>query len=694
MSGDYSGVPDSITFGANKATASFTVFAEEDDDIMERDESFVVSFTVPQGLEDILIVGDTPSTTVYIVDGDTPGMTIKPRTLDVNEGGIATYTVNLNTLPTDDDNNPITVPVVEVAIISIGTGATVNSERLTFTPENWAVPQEVTVTGVEDGSVTVVNNATGADYNDVLAIDVTVNVIDNDDDETDDDDETPSIAIMPRTLTVTEGNATGDSYTVVLDTLPTGDVTVTVAGYAGTDVTPSPATLTFTPQNWETAQRVTVTAGDDADEANDTVTLTHNATSTDTEYGGILIASVTVTVSDDDMTEGDTPAITIMPRTLTVTEEDTNGDSYTVVLASQPTGDVTVTVAGYAGTDVTPSPATLTFTPQNWETAQRVTVTAGDDADEANDTVTLTHSAASTDTEYGGILIASVTVTVSDDDMTEGDTPNVSVSRTTLTVTEEDTTGAGYTVVLDTQPTATVTVTVAGHTGTDVTPSPATLTFTPQNWETAQRVTVTAGDDADEANDMVTLTHSAMSTDADYHDIMIASVRVTVSDNDRSPTTTTGGGGGGFGPALTAPSFVDGFRTSRPLYENAQPGDAVGGPVAATHPNDDDVTYSLSGANASLFTVDEETGQIRLGQAVSLEPGQTYTVNLTATDSTGTGAIIIVDIAVGEAPYHRYDLNRNGNIEKNEVLTAVGDYFSDVIAKPLVLEVIALYFAG
>ena len=167
-----------------------------------------------------------------------------------------------------------------------------------------------------------------------------------------------------------------------------------------------------------------------------------------------------------------------------------------------------------------------------------------------------------------------------------------------------------------------------------------------------------------------------------------------MSDNDRSPTTTTGGGGGGFGPALTAPSFIDGFRTSRPLAVNARPGDAVGDPVTATHPNDAAVTYSLSGANANLFTVDEETGQIRLGQAVSLELGQTYTVNLTGTDSSGTGAIIIVDIAVGEAPYHRYDLNRNGSIEKNEVLAAVGDYFLDVIEKPLVLEVISLYFAS
>ena len=75
--------------------------------------------------------------------------------------------------------------------------------------------------------------------------------------------------------------------------------------------------------------------------------------------------------------------------------------------------------------------------------------------------------------------------------------PGVTVSTTALTVTEQDTTGDGYTVALDTEPTADVAVTVAGHAGTDVTPNPATLTFTSTTWSTAQTVTVTAGDDAD-----------------------------------------------------------------------------------------------------------------------------------------------------------------------------------------------------
>ena len=108
----------------------------------------------------------------------------------------------------------------------------------------------------------------------------------------------------------------------------------------------------------------------------------------------------------------------------------------------------------------------------------------------------------------------------------------VSVSKTALTVTEEAATGSRYTVVLDSQPTEDVTVTVAGHSGTDVTPTPTTLTFTTSNWNRGQKVTVKAGKDANTINEMVTLTHSAASTDSNYDGITIDSVTVTVNDRE------------------------------------------------------------------------------------------------------------------------------------------------------------------
>ncbi len=158
--------------------------------------------------------------------------------------------------------------------------------------------------------------------------------------------------------------------------------------------------------------------------------------------------------------------------------------------------------------------------------------------------------------------------------------------------------------------------------------------------------------------------------------------------------TTGGGGGGGFGPAPVAPSFADGFRTTRAVAENARPGDAVGDPVSATHPDELEITYSLSGTDAASFTVDEETGQISVREGVELALGTTYSVNLTATDSAGFGAITIVMIEVGEAIHQHYDLNGNGKIERDEVIAAVKDYFDGNMTKDEVIELIKLYFAA
>ena len=468
-------------------------------------------------------------------DEAVPRVTLETTPASIPENGDpSTVTARLNTKVAHD---------VEVTISAAPVGTTEsddftqNGTLLTIPANAKASTGTVTITGVDD-------DVDGPDKN--LVVTGTVDVVGMEESGlvwdpyaerlTIRDDDESGVTVSHSALTVTEEDTAGASYTVVLDSQPTADVTVTVAGHAGTDVTltPSSATLTFTPMNWDTAQTVTVTAGNDGDSANDSVSLTHSAQSTDSGYQGITIAGVAVTVNDNDE-----PSVTVSTMALTVTEEDTAGASYTVVLDSQPTADVTVTVAGHAGTDVTltPSSATLTFTPMNWDTAQTVTVTAGNDGDSANDSVSLTHSAQSTDSGYQGITIAGVAVTVNDNDE-----PSVTVSTMALTVTEEDTAGASYTVVLDSQPTADVTVTVAGHAGTDVTltPSSATLTFTPMNWDTAQTVTVTADDDADTTDDSVALTHSAAEHGQRLTSgITIAGVAVTVRDNDEPSVTVS-----------------------------------------------------------------------------------------------------------------------------------------------------------
>ena len=183
---------------------------------------------------------------------------------------------------------------------------------------------------------------------------------------------------------------------------------------------------------------MTVKAAEDDDAVTDAdVTLVHDISSTDDSvYDALADQSVTVSI-----TENDADGVTISPTTLTVDEGDAAGVSYTVVLTSQPAGDVTVTVSGHSGTDLTlSSPGLsgddeLTFTTANWGTAQTVTVKAAEDDDAVTDAdVALVHDISSTDDSvYDALADQSVTVSI-----TENDADGVSISPTTLTVDEGD----------------------------------------------------------------------------------------------------------------------------------------------------------------------------------------------------------------------------------------------------------------
>ncbi len=85
-----------------------------------------------------------------------------------------------------------------------------------------------------------------------------------------------------------------------------------------------------------------------------------------------------------------------------------------------------------------------------------------------------------------------------------------------------------YTVALATQPTDTVTVTITGWLGTDLTLDKTSLTFTPTNWKSARTVTVTAAWDVDQVDDKVTLVNTAS---GGGYDGVTASVPVKVLDN-------------------------------------------------------------------------------------------------------------------------------------------------------------------
>ena len=481
--------PSSLTFTAGNWNSAQTVTVTAGQDADAADDKATLTHN-PSGAD----YGSVSNAIlmVTVTDDETAGVTVTPTSLTVNEGGTNTYTIVLDTEPTD---------TVTVAISSNNTDVTVSASPLTV----WDTAVTVTVSAAEDDdsthdTATVTHTFAGGDYN--FVINVIVTVTDND---------TPGVTVTPLSLTIGEGS-TG-TYAVVLNTQPSGNVMVAIRSN-NTDVTVPSSTLTFTMTDWNTEQTVTVTAGQDADAANDMATLTHNPSGGG--YNSVSSVSLMVTVTDDEMA-----GVTVTPTSLTVNEGGTN--TYTVVLDTQPTATVTVTIVDPTdNADVTANPASLRFSTSNWATAQTVTVSADEDDDPTQDRATVTHTVSGGD--YGSVTASGVSVTV-----TDNDTPGVTVTPPSLTVGEGGT--GRYTVRLNTQPSGNVMVAISSN-NTDVTvpQSSSTLTFTTTSWSTEQTVTVSAGQDADAANDMATLTHNP--SGGGYGSVSNAILMVTVTDYD------------------------------------------------------------------------------------------------------------------------------------------------------------------
>lgn len=133
---------------------------------------------------------------------------------------------------------------------------------------------------------------------------------------------------------------TTDSYTVVLTSQPTSNVTINIA--PDNQSTTTPTSLVFTTSNWNTLQTVTVTAVNDAVvEGSHTTTINHTVVSADSKYNGIAVDKVVAAIADND-----SKLIVIQNSgNINVTEGGTSvSNAYFVQLTSAPTSNVTVTI--------------------------------------------------------------------------------------------------------------------------------------------------------------------------------------------------------------------------------------------------------------------------------------------------------------------------------------------------------------
>ena len=630
--------PDAATFSPTSVTITvaewstprtFTVYGVEDED--EDDE---MSITIANTVSGYGSMTRADPVMVNVMDDrtgkppeDPPGppdpppeppvLLIEPADVTVMEGKSTSYTVTLLTPP---------VETLTVAPRSLDPQMVDVDALLTFEPWDWEETRTVSVRTHRDDDAydegTMITHLVG--YYDMFGADpVTVNIMDRD---------TAGVTIEPAELAVGEGGAA--TYTVVLDSRPRETVTVTPAS-RDSQAADVDGPLTFTPENWNVPQAVTVITTEDDDAYDEQVEIAHAVDG----YDGVTTADpVAVTVVDED-----TAGVTVEPAELTVDEGA--AATYTVVLDTRPAGTVTVTPEG--NEKATPTPASLTFTSSDWNTAQTVTLTTEEDDDAYDEAITIAHAVAGYDdvTSGGDVNVAIV----------DNDTAGVTVDPVELNLTEGS--AGEYTVVLDTRPAGTVTITPTSD-DPDAASVASPLTFTPENWNVVQTVTVVAAHDDDAYDERATINHAV----SGYDEVgTAAAVEVTVADDDTAgvivaPTrlVVAEGGTGWYTVTLTtrpartvtvtpASDDPDVANAGPPLVFEPENWNAVRTvPVAAAH--DDDAYDERVTINHAVSGYDE----VKTAEAVEVTvvDDDTAGVTIEPTELTivegGAGAYTIV----------------------------------------------------
>jgi len=428
----------------------------------------------------------------------TKSINLSASSLTIEEGSSDTFNASLSSAP----SGMVTVSISDNhGDVTVDTDTNTDGDQTTlmFSASTWNTAQTITVRAanndiIGDDSAKLTLSASGGGYNSVTK-DLTININDNDTGELN----------APTSLTVIEGGS--ENFNVSLSAEPQETVTVSIMGYANTNISLSESSLEFTTSNWSTAQPVTVTASEDDDISDDTVELTLSASG-----GGYNSVTKDLSVNINDNDTGELNA----PTSLTVTEG--GSENFNVSLSAEPLSTVTISITGHTNTDVTLSKSSLEFTPSNWSISQPITVNATDDNDIGDDSVELTLSASG-----GGYanVIHRLTVTVTDSDVGGLNAP------TTVNITEGA--NATFTISLTARPTAPVQVSISGHVGTALTPDPVSFTVQPMNYASETTISLSAITDNNQSNETETLTLTA--NGGGYNNVT-ESVSVVVNDTD------------------------------------------------------------------------------------------------------------------------------------------------------------------
>jgi hypothetical protein len=187
------------------------------------------------------------------------------------------------------------------------------------------------------------------------------------------------------------------------------------------------------------------------------------------------------------------------------------------------------------------------------ETSKIITINVqGDSSVEGNEGFTVTLSGASAGTL---ITTASATGSILNDDAPP---PGITVTPLTTLSTSEKGTSANFSVVLNCAPQADVVIEVTSLDTTEGVVNKSSLTFTAQNWNVAQQVTVTGVNDTlKDGTQLYTIRlGAAQSNDANYNGLDANDVTVNNQDDEKAGRKNRGGSGRKSKHALVANDIV------------------------------------------------------------------------------------------------------------------------------------------
>ena len=614
-SGDLRGaLTGTLTFAPGEGTKTFRV-ATAEDTADEDEETFTVTLSGPANAT----LGDATATGTIIDDDYAPGMDIE--NVNVDEGDTANFTATLR----QESGKTVTVNWTA----SLETGDTAESAdlgstlsgTLVFDPGETSKPVAVATAEdlLDEDSETFTVTLTGGDNATTTDATAQGTIID--------DDAAPALSVADAsgsegdsitfmaTLSAASAKpvtATWTASVVSGDTAASGDLSGTLTG-----------TLTFAAGDL-TKTFTVATAEDTTDEPDETFTVTLSNLSNATLTSG----TATGTIEDDDgaavLSVADASAAEGSAITFTVTLEPASAQTVTVDYATSVAPGDTATTG-----DFTAKSGSLSFGPGDTEKTFTV-ATAGDAADEVDETFTVTLSGPANAT----LGDATATGTIDDDD----DPPTLSVADASRS--EGD--AVSFTATLSAASGQTVTATWTASVESGDTAASGDLSGTLTGiltfaaGEGTRTFTVaTAEDTSDEDDETFTVTLSNLSNAT----LTGGTATGTIIDDDAAPALSVADAGAAEGDAVSFTatlSAASGQTVTATWTASVESGDtAASGDLSGA------LTGTLTFAAGDLT----KTFTVATAEDTTDEPDETFTVtlsnlsNATLTGGTATGTI-------------------------------------------------------